>query len=271
MFDHGLMIDHGSTDNSADICRQLAPHWQLVRSRLKVFDAWLTDFEVMTHELEISGWKIALNTTEFLVANPGLDEIERFLLSKNMAGVAASGMTMIDKQPSYQPLHSLPLVQQKPWAVDQNSWAQCFLRHRTPSRRLLRRMLRPIFQVGGADRNRFYHSLPNGLYLPGRHQSHHLDWKQRLPNLMVLHYAYAPWTRPFIDRKLQISAKIPDTDVACGWGHMHRRNLVTLQQDFDRMNRVGFIDLRSHRLGAGAIGISGFSPDAKICLLPNSV
>jgi len=71
LFDHGILIDHGSTDNSADICRQLAPDWKLVKSRLTEFDAWLTDFEVMNFELQISGWKIVLNTTEFVIANPG--------------------------------------------------------------------------------------------------------------------------------------------------------------------------------------------------------
>lgn len=28
MFDHGALIDHGSTDNSLDICRQLVPEWR---------------------------------------------------------------------------------------------------------------------------------------------------------------------------------------------------------------------------------------------------
>ena len=50
MFDHGIMIDHGSTDESVEIVQRLAPHWRIVRSRLTMFDAFLTDQEVMSYE-----------------------------------------------------------------------------------------------------------------------------------------------------------------------------------------------------------------------------
>jgi len=58
LFDYGILIDHGSTDRSADICRELAPHWRLVRSRLSHFDAYLTDLEVMNYEQEMVELKI---------------------------------------------------------------------------------------------------------------------------------------------------------------------------------------------------------------------
>ena len=66
MFDHGILIDYGSTDASADICRTLAPEWRLVRSANPDFSALDVDFEVMQYEAGLPGWKIALNTTEFL-------------------------------------------------------------------------------------------------------------------------------------------------------------------------------------------------------------
>ncbi|MEW9106591.1 glycosyltransferase family 2 protein, partial [Paenibacillus sp.] len=27
LFDHGILINRGSTDRSVDICKQLVPHW----------------------------------------------------------------------------------------------------------------------------------------------------------------------------------------------------------------------------------------------------
>lgn len=256
IFEHGLLIDHGSTDNSADICRQIAPHWRLVKSRLTQFDAWLNDFEVMTHELEIKGWKIALNTTEFMIANPGLDEIERFLKTEKRAGVAASGMIMIDKQAGHEPLPGMPLVQQKPWAVDTNRF----------SRRWMRRLFGyPIFP----DRNRFYHELPNGMYHPGRHLSFHPDWKFRLPNLMVLHYAYAPWTESFIRRKIQIGSKIPDSDIEQGWGTHHQRTSSQLKHDFDSIDRLPYIDLSKQTIGAKGIGLNNARPEIALSLVKN--
>ena len=37
IFDHGVLIDWSSTDGSADICRQLAPGWEVVRLRACAF------------------------------------------------------------------------------------------------------------------------------------------------------------------------------------------------------------------------------------------
>ncbi len=238
MFDHGILIDHGSTDESADICRQLAPHWRLVKSRLVEFDAWLTDFEVMNYEIELSGWKIALNTTEFLVANPGLGDLERYLQSAGRSGIAASGLTMVDKAPSQLPQPDLPLVRQKPWAVDDNRFGRW---------RWLRQMLG---HPKTPQRNRFYHSLPTGMYPPGRHRSFHRDWQVRTPNLMVLHYGYAPWNDHFIGRKIQIADKIPASDKRHGMGFQHLRNRAQLQKAFDRFDGLAFVDLTEHPIAA---------------------
>jgi hypothetical protein len=251
MFDHGILIDHGSTDNSVEICRQIAPHWQVVPSRLKQFDAWLTDFEVMTHELNVPGWKIALNTTEFIVSNPGLDEVERFLRSQGRMGVAASGMCMIDKAPAETLAPELPLVTQKPWAIDDNRFRWRWVRK-----------LRGYPK--SPQRNRFYHCLPNGMYTVGRHSSLHSDWDTRLPNLMILHYAYAPWTQRFIERKMQIASKIPAGDIARRLGTQHMRNSTQLEQAFEDVNNLPYVDLRQSQLGRWAIGVPDPRPTPPI-------
>lgn len=257
MFDHGILIDHGSTDNSIDICRDIAPHWKIVRSRLSKFDAWLNDFEVMSYEMEITGWKVVLNVTEFLVSNPGLDEIESYLLQTKKLGVAATGMTMVDKQPTDLIEADIALVKQKPWAVEDNNF----------KKKWMRRLFG--YPLGQPMRNRFYHCLSNGIYTPGRHASHHPDWRGRLPNLMVLHYAYAPWNESFINRKMQIAAKIPESDKARGWGAQHMRNLAELQKDFEMWNAYKFIDLRHHELGEYAIEVPNVQPSREITLLKN--
>ena len=68
MFDHGVLIDYASTDDSVAICRELVPDWEVIPSENAHFSALLCDFEVMKHEQRFpDAWKIALNTTEFLV------------------------------------------------------------------------------------------------------------------------------------------------------------------------------------------------------------
>ena len=257
LFDHGILIDHGSTDNSADICRQLAPHWKLVKSRLTEFDAWLTDFEVMNFELQISGWKIVLNTTEFVIANPGFEELQRFLKSENRQGVAASGLTMIDKAPSSLPSHDEPLLLQKPWAVDDNRFGRLVW------------LRQALGHPKSPQRNRFFHSLPTGMYVPGRHRSYHHDWRVRSPNLMVLHYAYSPWNSRFIDRKMQIGAKVPDVDKVRGVGFQHLRGEAQLMKAFNRFDKLSYVDLREHHIARVGLDLLADSPVAEFSLVPN--
>jgi hypothetical protein len=261
LFDHGILIDHGSTDDSVEICRQLAPNWKVVPSKLTYFDAWLTDFEVMTHEFDLPGWKIALNVTEFLISNPGLHEIEDLLQKTNMRGIAASGMTMVDKNPTELPRASQSLVVQKPWAVDDN--------------RFNRRWIRQLIGYPKAVlRNRFYHSYPTGMYQAGRHSSFSTDWKFRTPNIMILHFGYSPWNEQFLARKQQISTKIPEEDRIRGYGWQHFLTVQQLQGAFNRRNRLPYVDLTRHDIAADAIAhISdqGMALDASIKFIVNAI
>ena len=98
MFDHGVLIDWSSTDGSADICRQLAPSWEVVPSENAHFAAILCDFEVMKHEARFpDAWKIALNTTEFLVA-PALAHMEATLERHELTAVRLPGPRLSPEQ-----------------------------------------------------------------------------------------------------------------------------------------------------------------------------
>ena len=109
LFDHGVMIDHGSTDASPDIVREMAPHWSLVRSRLTYFDVYLTDFEVMGFEQGLPGWKMAVNVTEFVMPAVPMNTIELRLTEMGRVGCAASGMLVVDHQPEVPPTTRLSL------------------------------------------------------------------------------------------------------------------------------------------------------------------
>jgi len=59
VFDHGVLIDRYSTDGSVDICRELVPSWEVVRSETAQFAAIMCDFEVMKHEARFpDAWKM---------------------------------------------------------------------------------------------------------------------------------------------------------------------------------------------------------------------
>lgn len=69
LFDHGVLIDYGSTDRSVEIIKEICPTWEIVKSRNDVFDAELCDREVEDIEKNIEGWRIALTITEFLLGD----------------------------------------------------------------------------------------------------------------------------------------------------------------------------------------------------------
>lgn len=239
LFDYGVMINHGSTDDSTDIIRQMAPHWRLVNSRLTVFDAYLTDLEVMSYEQDLPGWKIALNVTEFLMPASPLDVIERELSRRGRIGCATSGMVIVDHQPEVQPSKDRSLPAQKHWGLDDNI-------ERNPQIRLSLGLERIPY------RNRFFHRGEVGMYHPGRHESFHPDSKFRVADIMVFHFGYAPWNEDLIRRKTQISAKLKPEDIQRGWGVQHLKKFEDLQRDY-LLIRANATDLNANQFASRAI------------------
>jgi len=230
LFDYGILIDHGSTDNSADICRQLAPNWKLVRSRLHHFEAFTTDWEVMGYEQEVPGWKIALNVTEFLLPSMNLTSLELSLKSSGKTGCCASGVLFIDSEPTRIPSYGLPLLVQKHHGFDDNSIADPVKRKELN------------LQPEGSTRNRFYHCNPLGMYMMGRHGSYHPDSRVRLTDLFVGWFGYSPWNEKTIERKLQIGAKVPALNQKIGAGKHHLRDRAELEKEY-LMLKSAAIDL----------------------------
>jgi hypothetical protein len=241
LFDYGVMINHSSTDRSAEIVREMAPHWRLVNTRLTEFDSALTDLEVSNYEWELppGAWKIALNATEFVLPVKPMHEIEAALLAQGRIGCACSAFTCVDDDPARipDPAASLPL--QKHWGLDENITDD-------PHARVKLGLAADLL------RNRFYHSNAVGHYGPGRHWSFHPDWQFRSPDLMIFHYFYAPWNPAGIQRKTQIKSKLKAADVARGWGTHHTFSENQWQERFDAI-RPHAHDLREHPIAGAAL------------------
>jgi len=78
LFENIVIIDYNSTDNSINICKSICPNATIINSRNKKFKIFDVDQEVMDIENGIEGFKIVLNTTEFLVSKNPLQEIFKF-------------------------------------------------------------------------------------------------------------------------------------------------------------------------------------------------
>src|SRR5262245_52338257 len=207
IFDHGILIDRYSTDGSADICRELVPSWEVVRSETAQFEAIKCDFEVMKHEARFpDAWKIALNTTEFLVA-PRLSEVEEFVKSNHLTVARLPGAVVVDTEPDRAPDPNVRLTEQQDcgfWQSGHESQAAGLISPVRPSR------------------SRSYHRYMIRAYAPGRHLSHvpgQCDCNRE--QAAIWWYAFSPWTDAFKARKLQINATRSDFDKAHRLGYQH--------------------------------------------------
>ena len=201
LFDHGILIDHHSTDGSADIARDLAPDWTLVQSETRDFDAIDCDFEVMLHERTVRGWKTTLTTTEFLCC-PRLALVETLAEQNGVKALCFDAAVMVD------PLN----FRAGPVADDVSLVEQRYhgyLEREHPT--LLGRI---------PYHNRLYHCFPHGSYHPGRHLSNRPA--ARMERLgMLLWYGFSPWEERFLARKRQIASRVPEADRTAGRGRQH--------------------------------------------------
>ncbi|MEI4649455.1 glycosyltransferase family 2 protein [Bacillus cereus] len=180
IFNHGILINRGSTDRSVEMCRIFAPDWEVRTSKVPEFDAEQVDNEVMDIESAVQGWKMTLNTTEFLCCQNktsffnSLNELQKRMYAIRM-------ILMVDPlNNNYSnPRYSVPLVKQRfhgyfPYDP-----------HLGKSWRLI-------------------HNHKKGHYTPGRHSSAYPFELYNLPAL-VLKFYFSPWNNRLKKRKLQIA------------------------------------------------------------------
>lgn len=196
LFDHGVMIDYGSTDQSNELIRKITPKWEIRRSRNADFDLVGCDQEVMEIEREFKGWKMALNTTEFLCVKSKSMLLQQ-LNQKGLSMYRTTGITMLDPFPNpyNQPISDKPLVKQ---------------RHHG------------IVQMETYHRDRFIHKHIDGAYDIGRHNTIHKNGNDiYLKDAFTLHFQYSPWNEDMIRRKLFIQTRIPAKyrENGLGWQH----------------------------------------------------
>jgi hypothetical protein len=182
IFDDAILIDYNSTDRSVEIIKEYCPNWTVIRSENEFFDADKVDREVMKYEETIEGYKICLNTTEFIFG-----DILSELKDNGLNCFEINSVCIVDDNPGDVLTYDDNLVEKK--------------------------------KFGFPSGNRFIHNHPSGKYSVGRHFSHLPITGQLRSN--IRHFKYAPWTDEFIKRKLQISKRIPQTDIQQGMGGHH--------------------------------------------------
>lgn len=210
MFDHGVMINHASTDASVDIIKTLAPGWEIVDTELECFDAEKNDREVERHEARHpDAWKAVLNTTEF-VMHPDLRGFLANLESADRMAVWMKDFAIVDREDEQDmDVTDDPLWMQRSHGFDP-------------------------FNV----RSRMIHRFEHGKWILGRHSSHAHHKHPTVINqkILVLWYGWAPMSR-CRPRKLQIQTRIPEADKIRRRGIEHVQTPETLQEEYLKFAR----------------------------------
>ena len=199
MFDDAILIDWNSTDNSVGEIKKHAPaSWKIVKKRnLPLHQEYASmceeqDLEVMQYEAGITGWRICLNTTEFMVGD--LESQTRDDEPKN--GHHVHTLKIYGWNPEGQMSHDVPLWDQQYMGID----CRC----------------------GKHAEHRSGRSLHNftGSYGIGRHLAKP-DLHNICRKLLLLHYGECLTSPQMIKRRLQIQNGLTQKDRRAGMGWHH--------------------------------------------------
>jgi hypothetical protein len=187
IFDFGIMINTGSDDRSVEIIKDICPKWAVFNSPFTQFDARLRDYEVMHYEHQITGWRVCLNVTEFIL---GPVDSEIWWRGDENMQILIPSITYIDWAPRGTLDISAPL-----WVQKNNG-----IHYHTNF---------------GERRARSLHNF-NVSYPVGRHYDHY-----NTENLVIFHYANCISSVEMLRRRLQIQTAIPESDKRLGFGIHH--------------------------------------------------
>lgn len=202
-FDFGIMIDGPtSTDRSREIIKDICPNWVITDYIESKYYTLVSDKQILSYERELDGWRIALNTTEFLVGDVDSLMCDTDYPERNNSNDP--------RQRDYY----IPVVQFIDWNPtgtidpDKPLWKQ--------------------FKNGVDYRQHFnyrasrsMHNHTHKNYVAGRHV-----WEKNTDDVLIFHYSNCISSPEMLKRRLQFQHNFSQHDINQGWGYRHyRRNL----------------------------------------------
>lgn len=213
IFDHGIIIDYLSTDNSVKIIKKNCPHWTVLKTKninkngTPNFDAALVDKEVQEIERTIKdGYKICLNTTEFLFFENSKEDFIHSLASSFYYHIQPYSVMTRQTNEHFFPKNTMEFFKD----------ITCV--HKT-------------FDRG----HRILHSESTIGYHLGRHSHSGGDYITNVysTDAVILWCGFYPKNAETVKRKLQIQQNIPQSDKNVGNGFQHITTYDKILQNFN--------------------------------------
>ncbi len=238
LFDHGILIDCGSKDHTADIVREYAPDWEIIRHEDKEFFVRDDMQETLDYERLYPGcWKLNVNPSEFFCTRD-MDILLMALEADNAWGYAPLGINMADPRGYYNSndlTYDKPLVSQR--------YHGYIERDRTTQARF-------TFSYPGIERyrSRVLHRHHDGNFkspILGGNGIHYLGhpFIYPMPMALILWYVYSPWTPEMIERRLKQYYYMPENKRQyCPYP----KNMGQLERDLE-MELMETVDLRTKK------------------------
>jgi hypothetical protein len=247
-FDFGVILDFGltETDNTYELYKTHAPNWRYLKINQKTIGCFLWDVIISKVERDLldefpGSWVTTLNATEFLIGD--LRSLDK-MLENTQVLMPCHLMNDSLEHEMVEPDVNKPLLEQRTHGVHYNNdfphphqgeSIKLFNQLNPPNVMLNTRWMRSIHNY-----NVDY--LSTSVYSVGRH---YWEPMKMSTHLAICHMNYAPFTRAFIDRKLNVQNRLTEEDHRADRGIHHRINEQTIydrKRFYDRLT----VDLKSY-------------------------
>jgi len=194
-----------------DIVRKICPDWEIrtthniTPNNEPYFHSACNDIEAMGIESQQTGYKIFMNTTEWLIANAPLHEI-----------LDSTTKTVYRLKPITNTSDHIPGTTEE------------FMKNGFGSH------VHNSYRVGW----RYIHNFKNGRYWTGRHYTDHPKEVQKdgAPNMFMVWSSFYPWTEKIIERRLAIKNNIPEVERKAGRCFQHFWSREKMEEEYKKIH-----------------------------------
>ena len=227
VFDHGIVINWESTDKSVEIIRSICPTWEIRNTKhiyngKPFFETIMADNEIMEIESTISGYKIMLNVTEWLLTTGPIKELLDFNISNKCYPINV--LSPINILPNYTPIHTKEFI-------------ACFRNK--------------LISVYDKRKYRYIFNRLNGKYIPGRHFTNEptdlisVDLNNYNPvmnGMCIVWCGYFPLTDQMFQRKMAVSNNMcKKTELDRGFCYQHFWGKSEMKTDYEKLCKTPMI------------------------------